>query len=104
MGKLTYDGSFEAVFDDRLLAHLQVVMGMKLRRNESFFFSWRDDDKIGDGRTSLWVHPTSSLVFKYYGGRAPQINVAWVKALEVSANSNSGLHLVPKTQPGQKIS
>ena len=32
MGKLTYDHSLSVDFDDRTLAHLQIVIGMKLRR------------------------------------------------------------------------
>lgn len=43
MGKLVYDSTFTAEFDDRLLTHLQIVIGMKLRRGESFMFSWKDD-------------------------------------------------------------
>ncbi|KFF58097.1 ATP-dependent DNA ligase, partial [Cryobacterium sp. MLB-32] len=43
MGKLTYDSSLTADFDDRVLAHIQLVIGTKLRRGESFYFSWRDD-------------------------------------------------------------
>jgi len=43
MGKLTYDSTLTVDFDDRVLAHLQLVIGAKLRRAESFYFSWRDD-------------------------------------------------------------
>ncbi len=59
MGKLTYEGTVKVDFDDRTLAHLQLVIGTKLRRGEPFHFTWRDDVSIGDGRTTIWVHPVA---------------------------------------------
>lgn len=101
MGKLSYDRAVTVDFDDRTLAHLQIVIGIKLRRGESFYFSWKDDGSVGDGRTSIWLHPTISLVYKYYGSRAPHINPAWIHALELSANTNAGLQIVPEPQAVQ---
>ena len=99
MGKLTYEGNLHVEFDDRVLAHLQIVIGSKLRRGEAFHFSWRDDVSVGDGRTTIWVHPRSSLVYKYYGSRRPTLNRAWIDALAQTANSPSGLYLVPEPPP-----
>lgn len=99
MGKLAYDRSLTVDFDDRTLAHLQIVIGMKMRRGESFYFSWKDDQQVGDGRTSIWLHPTIPLVYKYYGSRSPAINPLWIHALEVSANTNTGLQIVPEPAP-----
>lgn len=96
MGKLTYDSTVVVDFDDRLLAHLQMVIATKLRRGESFAFSWRDDVAVGDGRTTIWLHPALPLVFKYFGGKQPAINRAWVEALLQTANSSAGLHVVPE--------
>lgn len=96
MGKLIYDSSLTVDFDDRTLAHLQIVIGAKLRRGESFSFSWRDDPQNGDGRTSIWVHSSSPVVFKFYGTRPPSINRHWVDALMVTANTATGLQLVPE--------
>lgn len=96
MGKLIYEGSVHVDIDDRALAHLQVVIGSKLRRGEPFFFSWRDDPSVGDGRTSIWVHPRCSLVFTYYGSRQPKPNPEWIDLLAYTANAPSGLHLVPE--------
>src|SRR4051812_28202017 len=67
MGKLTYDSTLVVDFDDRVLAHLQVVIGAKLRRNESFYFSWRDDSAVGDGRSVIWLHPSIALMYKFHG-------------------------------------
>jgi len=94
VGKLIYDQSLTVDFDDRTLAHLQVVIGVKLRRGEPFYFSWKDDQQIGDGRTSIWLHPTIPLVFKFYGSRVPQINPRWIRALELTANTHTGLHII----------
>jgi len=100
MGKFIYDGVIKAEFDDRVLAHLQVVISAKVRRGESFQFTWRDDPGLGGGRTSVWVHPGSSIVFKYYGSRQPVINRAWVEALMFTANSTAGLHIMPEPEGG----
>ena len=96
MGKLIYDSTMTIDFDDRILAHLQVVIGAKLRRGESFFFSWKEDNRIGDGRTSIWLQPTIPLSFKYFGSRTPSINRLWIEALMTAANSANGLHILPE--------
>lgn len=96
MGKLTYDSTMTADFDDRVLAHLQLVIGAKLRRGESFYFSWQDDPAVGDGRTTIWLNPSIPLCYKYFGGRAPKLNRDWIEALMVTANSATGLQLVPE--------
>lgn len=96
MGKFIYNGTFRVEFDDRLLAHLQTVIGAKLRRRESFHFSWKDDPSLGNGRTTVWLHPGATVVYKFYGSRRPPINRAWIEALMYTANSPSGLYVVPE--------
>ena len=98
MGKLTYDSTLSVDFDDRTLAHLQLVIGAKLRRNEAFFFRWKDDTAAGDGRSAIWLHPTIPLAFKYYGSRPPGINRFWIEALMLTANSAQGLSLVEEPE------
>lgn len=93
MGKLLYGQTIEVIFDDRVLAHLQLVIGLKLRRDESFFFSWRDEQSVGDGRSVIWLDPGIPLVFRYNGGRMPKINREWLEALTLSSNSAQGLQL-----------
>lgn len=90
MGSLTYD-KVVVEFDDRILAHLQVVIIQKLRRGESFLLSWRDAAVVGDGRSSAWLHPAIPLYFKFSGGRPPIINPQWLAQLTRSANSSQGL-------------
>ncbi|MCK6066895.1 MULTISPECIES: ATP-dependent DNA ligase [Microbacterium] len=99
MGKLLFEQQLRVDFEDRLLAHLQVVITAKLRRGESFVFSWRDDPSVGDGRTSIWVHPRSVIVYKYHGSRRPALNRAWLDALSYTANSPEGLYVVPEPPP-----
>ncbi|WP_460517915.1 DUF7882 family protein [Humibacter antri] len=101
MGALLYGGSdIEVKFEDRVLAHLQVVIGAKLRRREGFFFTWRDDISVGDGRSSVWIDPAVPLYFRYSGSKAPSINRDWIELLTLSANSTQGLHLMNEP-PGQ---
>jgi hypothetical protein len=87
-------GAFQAEFEDRVLAHLQIVIGAKLRRGEAFHLRWRDDVASGNGRTTIWLHPALPLRYKYYGGKMPRINPAWIQELTASANSSGGLQVV----------
>ncbi|WP_295103223.1 ATP-dependent DNA ligase [uncultured Microbacterium sp.] len=100
MGKFIYEGTVKSDIEDRALTHLQLVMTAKLRRGEPFSFSWREDMAVGGGRTTVWVHAGSSLVFKYSGSRQPQINRAWIEALAFTANAPGGLRLVSEPAEG----
>ena len=96
MGTLTYDVVSKVEFEDRPLAHLQIVIASKLRRGESFNFSWVKDPAMGSGRTTIWMHPAIPLVYDFSGSRQPVINRAWLEALMETANSPTGLRLVPE--------
>lgn len=100
MGKFIYDSTVKVDFDDRLLAHLQIVIAAKVRRGEGFHFTWKDEASIGNGRTMVWVHPRASLVYKFYGSRRPQINRAWIEALMYTANAPTGLYPVSEPPEG----
>lgn len=100
MGRFTYDSHSHVDLEDRALAHLQHVIGTKLRRDESFFFTWKEDPSLGKGRTSVWLHSDAHLEFKYYGSRTPQLSREWLEVLVMAANSPGGLYLVPEPQPG----
>jgi len=100
MGTLTYDSTTRADFEDRLLAHLQIVIGAKLRRGESFYFSWADDSSVGNGRSSIWLHPSIPLFYKFFGSKQPAINPAWVERMTMLANSSAGLRVVPEPDQG----
>lgn len=99
MGRIVFEGTVKLDLDDRALAHVQVVIGSKLRRGEPFFFTWREDPSVGDGRTAVWVHPGVSVAFRFHGSRVPPLNRAWLEALAFTANSPGGLHVVPEPAP-----
>lgn len=90
MGNLVYDGSM-IEFDDRLLAHLQIVIVQKLRHGEGFPMSWLNSLSMGDGRSSIWLDPTIPLRFNFVGSRTPKINRDWLSVLTASASSSTGL-------------
>ncbi len=98
MGKLMYDRQTSIDIEDRTLMHLQQVFNDKLRRGEGFMFSWRHDPSTGEGRSSIWVNAYSALEFKYHGSRRASTNRSWLEALAFTANSPSGLHIVPEPQ------
>ena len=102
MGHLKYDNErFE--FDDRLLAHLQIVISSKLRRSESFFLSWIAATEVGSGRHAIWIDTGVPIHITYFGSRPPAINRQWVEDLATAANSTAGLVLMeePTREPPQ---
>lgn len=96
MGTLTYDGAI-VEFEDRLLAHLQIIIVQKFRRQESFVMSWLDALAVGDGRSSVWMTPTSPVYFRFAGSRVPEIDRHWLDVLGESAAGSSGLIVVDNT-------
>src|SRR5690348_1506884 len=94
MGTFQYNAVTRADLDDRLLIHLQVVIGTKLRRGEAFPFTWKRDRTLGDGRVTVWVSAASTLVYRYSGSRMPALNGAWLEVLMRAANSPAGLYPV----------
>ena len=105
MGILRYDET-DYEFDDRLLAHLQIVISTKLRRSESFFVNWRISPDAGSGRGALWIDNGMPIHFFFNGSRMPAINRDWVESMMLSASSATGLHLtdepVAKDQAAQR--
>jgi hypothetical protein len=93
---LVYDSTTTINMEDRTLAHLQIVIGAKLRRGECFSLRWKSAESMGGGLNGLWMAPGISLHFKYFGSRPPRINAAWIDALASSSNSDAGLQLVPE--------
>ncbi|TFD80802.1 hypothetical protein [Cryobacterium psychrophilum] len=98
MGILKYGCYSEYEFDDRPLAHLQVVIVAKLRRHEGFLFCWTEGREHGGGRNCVWLDPHIPLSFRYQGGRTPTINFEWVDTLMKSANTAAGMVLFPEPE------
>ncbi|WP_313540327.1 DUF7882 family protein [Leifsonia aquatica] len=94
MGYMLYDGTSRIEFEDRVLAHLQVVIVNKLRRQESFIMSWKEDQSTGGGRSSIWLDASLPLRFHFDGSKAPQIDREWIEQLLESAASSTGLIVV----------
>lgn len=90
MGSLIYDHQ-EFQFDDRILAHLQIVIVQRLRRQESFPMSWVSASGAGAGRSSIWLEASIPLHFAFLGSQIPTINRDWVRKLAESADSSVGL-------------
>jgi hypothetical protein len=61
-------------FEDRTLAHLQVVVINKLRHDEALALFWTAGLSEGHSQMSLWLHPTTDLRFHLYGSRVPMLN------------------------------
>jgi hypothetical protein len=98
VGTLNY-GSQDFEFDDRVLAHLQIVFSTKLRRGENFFFSWIQPLERGSGRHSIWVDNGVPIHFFFTGSRPPAVNREWVESLLASAGRTAGLQLTPEPAP-----
>lgn len=96
MGTLTYaSGDIMFTINDRVLAHLQVVIVDKLRRQEGLVLSWNDSRENGSGRMSIWLSPDVPLAFSY-GTPFPALNRHWLRLLADAANSAAGLFPVPE--------
>jgi hypothetical protein len=99
MGTLIYgNAGFSVDFDDRTLVHLQLVIGPKLRRQESFFFTWSNGVESGHGRTSLWMDRSVPMIFQCVDDTRYDINREWLELLSIAANSAQGLQLVAEPE------
>ena len=94
MGKLTYGAiQREIQIDDRLLAHLEVVVLSRLRRNNAFALRWAERADDGDSRRTVWVHQASDLYFEYDSPEAPELDRELLDRLAKAADSNTGINL-----------
>lgn len=101
MGTMYYgDSRFPIPIEDRALAHLQVVIVNKLRRGESFTFSWVKTRADGHGRSTVWMAPELALQFEFGGSKAPSLNRRWLEELSLVASSGTGLILVDEPGDG----
>lgn len=99
MGTLIYGPSAtEIEFDDRLLAHLRIVIVTKIRNREPFSLSWSIDTSRGSGRETLWVHPSIPMRFRFDDARPVPINRTWLQDLLTRANAGD-LTVTPEPAP-----
>lgn len=94
MGRFIYGSDHQAFdLDDRTLAHLRVVVMNKLRRRESFMLQFPSPH--GVGWHSLWVGHAVPVMFHFYGGRPPALDVELVEQMIRDASGPDGLSLRP---------
>lgn len=98
MGQLQYDRQCFDI-EDRLLAHLYLVIAPKLRRRESFTLTWEVPHEAGGGRNCIWLTPGVALRIQYRDGRQPTINRLWVSMMTDEANSSGNLVMIPEPEP-----
>ncbi len=104
MGHLIYGVAPAINIDDRMLHHLRAVIVTKLRRDESFSFTWDDEPSVhGDDAVSgrgvhgtVWISKSTSLYFAFDGPHEGPLNPAWLRVLADSANGNAGLRPLPE--------
>jgi hypothetical protein len=89
MGFFVYDNQ-EFEVDDRTLAHLQVVIIDKLRRNEAFGMNLADGSRL----ITVWMSPRSRLQFVFVGNRHPTLNRGWLNKLSDNVGMTGMLNLL----------
>ncbi|MGO4785161.1 DUF7882 family protein [Cryobacterium sp. W22_MBD10_FK3] len=93
MGTLIYNSRVAINFDDTVLAHLEIVIGAKLRLHQSFNLTCPYPTDTADSRTTIWLHPSIPLQFLYTQGTEPTVDKAWIDELFIQASSTNGLTL-----------
>ena len=104
MGHLIYGVAPAIQVDDWALYHLQQVMVTKLRRDESFSFSWGDEPAVGGDEAlpqpgqhgMVWISKASSLYFSFDKPRQGPLNPQWLTELATVASSTGGLRRLPE--------
>ncbi|WP_313355548.1 hypothetical protein [Microbacterium sp.] len=94
MGRLKYDSSEPAItIDDETLVHLKIVIGTKLRRNESFLLTWLRGDDAEDARTTIWVHPAIPIQFGFDAAVLPPVGPERITTIMTALNATGELVL-----------
>ncbi|KZE42538.1 DUF7882 family protein [Microbacterium sp. T32] len=94
MAKLFYGTTPEPItIDDRMLAHVKVVVATKLRRGESFTLSWTHGAGEPVGRSTIWLQPSIPLRFVFESEQPETLDQNLLKRMANDANSSRGLSL-----------
>ncbi|WP_309104701.1 hypothetical protein [Microbacterium sp.] len=94
MGKLEYNSARPSIeVDDSTLAHLKIVIGTKLRRQESFMMTWLPEESTSAGRLTIWMHPSIPLVFEFDEAKLPTIDPERVQRMMEHLNARGELVL-----------
>ncbi|MDR7191294.1 hypothetical protein J2Y46_004160 [Microbacterium sp. BE35] len=107
MGTLRYGSGLDTLtIPDDVLAHVKIVITTKLRRGESFTFTWRHPEGEGPARTTLWIQPAIPLLFTFDSDEPVTLDRDYLQELAVAANSNAGLVVIspePRRQTRQPV-
>lgn len=98
MGQLIYREELSIDIEDRVLSHLQLVIAAKLRRNESFLFSYDHGSEAGSGRSSIWLNSSIPLHFRYWSKKRITLNRSWIDVLMAAANGTDGLRALAEPE------
>lgn len=92
MGAIYYGSSTTPIqLDDRILAHLRVVVTTKLRRGESFLLSWEQSDGERSTHSSIWLHPSIPLRFDCAVSHDQPLDGTLLAQLAAEANTAGGI-------------
>ncbi|WP_091226363.1 hypothetical protein [Microbacterium sp. 3J1] len=92
MGTLEYNSSHPPIhIDDATLAHVKVIIGTKLRRQESFMMTWLSPTGDSSGRMTAWVHPSIPLVLAFDDQKMPSIDRARIARMMDGLNAHGEL-------------
>nr|WP_201469929.1 hypothetical protein [Microbacterium hydrocarbonoxydans] len=92
MGRLRYDSTLEPIaIDDVTLAHMKIVVGTKLRRQESFMMSWNPTNGLPDARLTAWIHPSIPLVMAFDTADPITVDAERVSRMMNSLNAHGEL-------------
>ncbi|MFJ4038604.1 hypothetical protein ACIPVB_11015 [Microbacterium sp. NPDC090007] len=81
---------------DRLMGYIKVIASTKLRRGESFTFTWTGVE--GEtGRSTIWLQPAIPLRFVFDSPEPEQLVGDYLRALADQANAASGLVVDART-------
>ncbi|MFC0678383.1 hypothetical protein ACFFGH_11080 [Lysobacter korlensis] len=95
MGTLFYGAQPIAIrIEDVLLRHLELVITSKLRRGEGLTLSWHDDATPGDGRSTVWINPSTDLHYRFSGSLEAHLDRELLEELSVAAASNGGIRIM----------
>ncbi|MCY1716326.1 MULTISPECIES: hypothetical protein [unclassified Microbacterium] len=105
MAKLYYGTTTEPIrIDDRMLAHVKVVVATKLRRGESFTLSWVHGADEPVGRSTIWLQPSIPLRFVFDSEQPEALDQNLLKRMANDANSSRGLSLdIALEEPAEKV-
>lgn len=98
MGMLMYADTAGIQVEDRLLEHLRLAVGSRLRRGESFMLNLVTTDNGNSLRRNLWISPSIPLQFIAFGSRTPQVNKTWVQAMGDTEDSTGTMTVMTEAE------